>query len=204
MEMDPRAFARLSVEDLPIPPDVKIDRTWPPILIDIADRIGAYEALVICDAFAGRELYVPADPRKSPFRGLISQKSVEIMAHCYRRERIAIPAGSDTILSAKRQGVIAAIRAGTLTVVGGARILRSARRHISRLVNQTSEGVGYAPTKLPEPRVLVALRQAALVAVDALRVAGAPVGLIESTSVKIIDIFFRDSAVGEEDRNGDA
>ena len=43
-----------------------------------------------------------------------------------------------------------------------------------------------------------------LVTVDALRVAGAPVGLIESTSVKIIDIFFRDSAVGEEDRNGDA
>lgn len=175
-----------------------IDPTWPAMLIDIADRIGAYEALLICDTFAGQEIYVPLNPKKSPFRGLISESNVKIMAQCFGRERLCIPTGSDTILAVKRQGIIAAIRAGTLTVVGGARILRMARRHISRLVNQTPEGIGYEPTNLPEPRVLIALRQAAEIAVDALRKAGAQFDLIESTSTKIVDVFFRDPTAPDE------
>jgi len=196
--MDPRAFARLTAYDIPIPRDAMIDPCWPELLADIADRIGAYEALLIVDAFAGRELYIPLDPLRSPFVGLIRMKSVIAMANAYGRERLPIPTGSETILKAKRQGIIASIRAGGLNVVQGARILRMARRHVSRLVNQTDEGVGYEPIKLPEPRILVALREAALIAANALRDAGAAFDVVEATSTKIVDIFFRDPTAPDE------
>ena len=186
-----RSCAFLSIEDLPIPEGVEADSTWPPILAELADHVGAYDALLICDAFAGRELYIPIDPQLSPLRGLISDSNCTLIAHVYGRERLPIPTGRNTILRAKRAGVISAIRSGELTVVRGAAILRMARRHLSRLVNQTNEGVGVQPTALPEPRVLVALRHAARIASDALRSLGASSALIAETSRKILDLWFR-------------
>lgn len=188
---DKRILSRLTLEDLPIPRDVRVHDCWPSTLVEMADHIGAYDALCVVEAFPGREVYIPMDAKLSPFRGLISDENVKVMSHVYGRERLPIPTGSDTLLHAKRQGVIAAIRAGRLSVVRGASILRMARRHISRLVNKTDEGVGYAPIDIPEPRLLVALREAAKIAAEQLRALSAPADAVEATTTKILDIFFK-------------
>ncbi|RQW45310.1 hypothetical protein [Novosphingobium sp. LASN5T] len=188
---DKRILSRLTLEDLPIPPDIKVHEYWPPLLAEMADHIGAYDTLRVVDAFAGRDVYFPMDVERSPFTQVIGREKATILSHVYGRERLPIPTGSDTLLHAKRQGVIAAIRAGRLSVVQGASILRMARRHVSRLVNKTDEGIGYAPIDLPEPRVLVALREAAQIAAEQLRALSAPFDAVEATTTKILDIFFK-------------
>lgn len=199
--IDKRILSRLTFEDLPIPPDARVHECWPPLLSEMADHIGAYDTLRVVEAFPGREVYIPINPENSPFRGLLGDETVKVMSHVYGRERLPIPVGSDTLLHAKRQGVIAAIRAGRLSVVRGAAILRMARRHLSRLVNQTDEGFGYAPIELPEPRLLIALREAAEIAAEQLRALAAPFDAVETTTAKILDIFFKPRTSNERARD---
>lgn len=133
----PRTFRP---DDIAIPPDAKPHESWPPMMLEMAAHIGPYDTLRIVDAFAGQEVYVPLDAKRSPFTDLIGVDKAAVLAHVYGRERLPIPTGRNALLRARRQGVIAAIRAHRLTVVEGAAILRMARRHLSRLVNQTNEG----------------------------------------------------------------
>ncbi|QCI93243.1 hypothetical protein [Novosphingobium sp. EMRT-2] len=133
----PRTFRP---EDIPIPPDAKPHESWPPMMLEMAAHIGPYDTLRLVDAFAGQEVYIPMDAGRSPFVEIVGSDKAAILSHVYGRERLPIPTGRNALLRARRQGVIAAIRAGRLTVVEGAAILRMARRHLSRLVNQTDEG----------------------------------------------------------------
>ena len=182
---------RLTPEDLPIPPEARVHECWPPMLAEMADHIGAYDTLRVVDAFAGRDVYFPLDVERSPFIQVIGQEKASILSHVYGRERLPIPAGHDTLLHVKRQSIISTIRSGRLSVMQGAAILRTSRRYLSRLVNQTDEGVGYAPIDIPEPRVLVALREAAKIAAEQLRALSAPADAVETTTTKILDIFFK-------------
>lgn len=182
---------RLTPEDLPIPHDVRVHENWPPFLAEMADHIGAYDTLRVVDAFAGRDVYFPMDVERSPFTQVIGREQASILSHVYGRERLPIPAGYDILCHAKRQSIIATIRAGRLNVARGASILRVSRRYLSRLVNQTDDGVGYAPIEIPEPRVFVALREAAKIAAEQLRALSAPADAVEATTTKILDIFFK-------------
>lgn len=136
-----------------IPPDAKPHKSWPPLMLEMAAHIGAYDTLRVVDAFAGRQVYVSADPQCNPFVDVISPEKCVIISHVYRRERLEIPTGRNALLRARRQGVIAAIHAGKLTVLEGAAMLRMSRRHLSRLVNHTAEGTDAEPVPvLVRPR----------------------------------------------------
>lgn len=140
-------------DDIPLPADAKPHASWPPMMLEMAAHIGAYDTLRIVDAFAGQDVYVPLDVRRSPFTEIVGAEKAAVLAHVYGRERLPIPAGRNALLRARRQGVIAAIRAHRMTVVEGAAILRMARRHLSRLVNQTDEGTESEPVPvLDRPR----------------------------------------------------
>ena len=143
----PRTF---KPDDIPIPADVKPHASWPPMMLEMAAHIGPYDTLRIVDAFAGQEVYVPLDARRSPFTDIVGTDKAAVLAHVYGRERLPIPTGRNALLRARRQGVIAAIRAHRMTVVEGAAILRTARRHLSRLVNQSDEGTDAEPVPILE------------------------------------------------------
>lgn len=151
----PRSFRP---EDLPIPEDARPHRTWPPIMLEMAAHIGPYDTLRIVDAFAGQDVYVPKDERRSPFRDIVGPAKVAVLASIYARQRIPIPVARGPLLRARRQGIIAAIRVGQMTVAEGAAILRMNRRHVSRLINQTDEGLDTEPAlvlpSVTDPRQL--------------------------------------------------
>lgn len=133
-----------------IPTDAKPHASWPPLMLDMAAHIGPYATLCIVDAFAGRQIYIPIDAKLNPFTDIIGSEKAAVLSHVYGCERLEIPTGRNALLRARRQGVIAAIRAGRLTVVEGAAMLRMARRHLSRLVNQSDEGTDAEPVPILE------------------------------------------------------
>lgn len=187
------------IEDFAIPRDARPQDNWPPILLELAAHIGAYNALKLADVFSGREVYVPLDASRSPFHGIIPTDCVETMSFVYGRERLPIPAGRWPQEFAIRQGVIAAIRAGRLSVCQAAASLRLTRRYLSRVINQTDEGFGYEPVELPEPRLLVALRSAADCAAIWLGELGASETDIEEAKASIIAIFSDFQPTGGQD-----
>lgn len=143
----PRTFRP---EDIPIPPDAQPHESWPPIMLDMAAHIGAYDTLRLVDAFAGQDVYVPITAWRSPFTDIVGSEKAAVLSHVYGRECLPIPTGRNALLRARRQGVIAAIRANRLTVSEGAAILRMNRRYLSELVNQTDEGTDAVPAPLLE------------------------------------------------------
>lgn len=146
----PRTFR---IEDVPIPPDVKAYPNWPASMLEMAAHIGAYATLLLVDAFAGQDVYVPLDPKRSPFTDIVGAEKAGIIAHVYGRERLPIPTGRNPLLRARRQGVIAAARAGKISKKEGAAILRTPRAHFSHLINQTDEGTDAMPVaELVRPR----------------------------------------------------
>lgn len=114
-------------------------------MCEMAAHIGAYEVLLICQERGGDEVYIPGDAERNPFRALIGVRKAAILSSVYRRETVAIPTARYAISVARRAPIIAAARAGELTVADLARILRVRRAYASRLVNQTDEGEATAP-----------------------------------------------------------
>lgn len=141
----------LRPEDIPIPADARADAGWPPLMLDMAAHIGAYDTLRIVDAFAGQDVYMPIDPARCPFLPIVGEAKAATLAHVYGRERLPIPSGRNALMKARRAGIIALIRARRMTVVDGAAILRMPRRHLSTLVNRADEAVDAAPAVLPRP-----------------------------------------------------
>jgi hypothetical protein len=143
----PRTFRS---EDIPIPPDAKPHASWPPTMLEMAAHIGPYHTLLIVDAFAGQEVYIPVDASRSPFTSIVGSEKAAILSHVYGRERLPIPVGRNSILRARRQGVIALIREKRISVKEAAAILRMKRSYLSYLVNQTDEGTDSQATPLLE------------------------------------------------------
>jgi hypothetical protein len=138
----------LRPEDVPIPRDVKAHPKWPPMMLEMAAHIGAYATLLIVEAFAGQDVYVPRNPSTSPFVDIVGRDKAEILSHVYGCEKLPIPTGRNALLHARRQTVIAAIRAGTMGVGEGAALMRMRRSHMSHLVNKTREGTSAEPVAL--------------------------------------------------------
>lgn len=177
------------LDDIPLPKAVFRDEAWPTIIEEIADHIGDAEALRIADVFANGQIYIPSDPSNSPFRGVISEKSVEKMAFVFGRERLQLP--SDAIVRRiKKHLVISSVRAGKINVSSGAVISQTPRRHFSNNVHQTDEWKEYAPADVPEPRIIVALRRASEIAGEALTARGAPGTEVQTVTNRIMGLWF--------------
>lgn len=143
--------------ELAIPEDVQPGRGWSRFMLEMAAHIGPYATLLLCDRFGGREIYVPADADKSPFVAVIGEERAAIVARVYRRERIAIPTARYALNRARRGAILAAVRAGSLTVTQAARMLGLRRDYVSTLKNAGDEGVGVAPAPIArkhDPRQL--------------------------------------------------
>lgn len=136
------------LDELPIPADVAVDAGWPESMREMADYIGAYDTLRVSEALGGEEIYIAHDPARSPLRDVLDAEKVEVIARVYGGSRYAVPTASRLLRSVRRAGIIAAVRAGTLTGADAARICRTSRTHMAYLVNQTAEGRGAAPAGL--------------------------------------------------------
>ncbi len=140
-------------EDLPIPIDAKAHRSWPPIMLEIAAHIGAYDTLRLVDAYAGQRLYVPIDASRSRLGELIGSEKAAIMSQVFGVETLLIPSGRRPLERARRAGVIALVRTKKMTVSEAAALLRMAPRHLTTLINKTDEGTDAEPLlTLERPR----------------------------------------------------
>lgn len=105
-------------------------------MLELADHIGAYDTLRLCEAFGGQELYVAADPARSPFAAVIGAEKAAILAHALHGNVLAVPTARYALAEAKRAPLIEAARAGSITVAEVARRLGLRRDYVSRLVNR--------------------------------------------------------------------
>lgn len=144
------AWRRLSgqlprLDELPIPPDVKVGPGWTGQMIEMADHIGAYATLRIVAAHGGETVYVPNGMEDySPFANLLSREQRNIFARVYGANRISIPVGRTALNRARRAVVIAAVRASKLTGAEAQQIIGTSRSYVAHLVHHTDEGMDKA------------------------------------------------------------
>jgi len=168
-----RVLPRL--HDLPIPSNIKVDVScWGDRMREMADHIGARAVLLISDRFGGQEFDMPKRKELCPFLDVVGEKKAEILAYVFGGERLSIPVARKAIARARRAGVIAAARAGQVTVSQAAIIAGTSRCYMSHLINHTDEGTDCDPIELVEPRLARLLGDAAEIASDALAEVGAP------------------------------
>jgi hypothetical protein len=149
--MRPRTLPDASA--YPIPADIVPGKGWSPAMLEMATHIGARATLAISERFGGEEIRVPIDPKRNPFRALIGAERAERLSAVYGGERIAIPMATVALAVARRGPLVAAVRAGRLSVTDLARALGMRRDSASKLVNATSEGIGATPAAIGEPAV---------------------------------------------------
>lgn len=137
-----------SIADFPIPRDIAPGPGWSAQMVEMAGHIGAYETLMLCDKLGGQEFYVPVDPAQSPFLPLLGARKAKALTWVYRQCRITIPKADYAIRRARRAGIVAAARAGMMTVSDAARIMGVRRPYASKLVHATDEGIAAAPVSL--------------------------------------------------------
>lgn len=141
------------LHELPIPDDVKPDKRWSPLMLEMAAHIGPAATLRFCDALGGREIRVSPHVDRRQFEGVLSDEEAARFTHAFSRERLNVPVASRAILAARRAPVLAAVRAGKLTIGEAAAICHTPRNYISQLVNRTTEGTDAAPiVALPSVR----------------------------------------------------
>lgn len=144
------------LDDLPIPPNVKIGPGWTGQMREMADHIGAFATLRICAAFGGQQLYIARDPAASPFKDVVSADAVHTVASVYNGNRLLIPVARTAITRARRAAVIAMVRAGDLSGADAARIIGTSRSYLAHLVNATDEGLdigGEPRADVPSPQL---------------------------------------------------
>lgn len=176
--------------DLPIPSEAQVQDFWPDQLKELADFVGPYHALRIVDRLGGRQVRIPTERVEgSVFRQALPREVADELTQAYAGCEMELPVARSALDYARRQPLIAAVRAGKITVRTAAIILGSARTYVSQLVNRTDEGVGHEPIVLPEPGRLTALRQAAEMAAHWLTEAGATEAQIDEAREGIVGLF---------------
>lgn len=139
-----------STAALQIPDDIKAGEGWPPQMVEMSDHIGAKATLQLVERFGGQDLYIPKDPHSGKIAGsirdAIGAKATETLCKVYGSEKLAVPVARTVLDRARRHDLIAAVRAGDISVSAAARILGSKRNYVSFLVNHTSEGMEIEPT----------------------------------------------------------
>lgn len=133
------------LHDLPIPDNVKPDKRWSPLMLEMAAHIGPAATLRFCDALGGREIRVSPRHDRRQFEGVLSDEEAARFTHAFSRERLNVPVATNAILAARRAGVLAAVRANKLTIGEAAVICRTPRNYISQLVNRSDEGTDATP-----------------------------------------------------------
>lgn len=139
----------LGYEELPIPEDAGTGEGWTNRMLEMADHIGAYRTLQLCDVFGGMRIYIPKDPEKGKTYGrrgsivdVVGIGTAAKLSAIYGSEYFHFPTAKLAINRAKRAPILAAVRAGELECAAAARMLRTKRSYVSHLVNQTDEGAG--------------------------------------------------------------
>jgi len=136
VKLDP--LARL--EDLPIPSDVQPTRLWTGQMLEMAAHIGPHATLLLIDRLGGQAFRVPMDPGRNRMITIIGEPKARIMSRVYGGNHIQLPRGRAAVDEARRGPIIAAIRAGGLTIADGVAILRTTRTRLSWIVNHSDEG----------------------------------------------------------------
>jgi hypothetical protein len=167
--------ARLRLSDFPIPANVEPDDSWPQQMVEIAGQIGARAALLFCEAFGGKSVYVPQ--RCTPVAGqhliqAIGQRATLSLIGAYGGTRLAVPKAGAAIARARRRSVLAHVRAGTFNVSTAATILGVTRNYAGWLVNHSGEAAGIDPEPLPLPREQRLVSAVAALVSKRLRAAG--------------------------------
>lgn len=140
------ADRRPCLHDLPIPQDVQPSHYWTDVMRELADHIGPYATMLLVDALGGTDPCIPRTTENSRYAPIIGEEKAKILHDIYGRERLQLPVASGALRHARRAGVIAAIRAGTLSLTEAAAIRgMGSRSYISHLVNHTDEGSGLRP-----------------------------------------------------------
>jgi hypothetical protein len=135
------APVRRSLHDLPIPLDVQPGKYWTEVMLELSAHIGPYATLVLVDALGGTDPYIPVCTVDSKYAPIIGEEKAAILHKVYGLERLQLPVAGDALRHARRAGVLAAIRAGDLTLTEAAKIRdMGSRAYISYLLNHTGEG----------------------------------------------------------------
>lgn len=130
----------VTLDDLPIPKDARVTSKWPAQMVEMADHIGAYDTLRVIERFGGQQVWIAADPERNLLRAVLDARKTRLMSEIYRSNELELPTGKAALAEARRASVIASVRNGDMTVRAAAKLLRTARTYVSRLVNQTDEG----------------------------------------------------------------
>jgi hypothetical protein len=99
------------LDDLPIPRDVRPGKGWSPSMVEMADHIGAYDVLRICEVYGGQDIYISVDPARNVLRDIIGPEKARILSFAYCREMFPMPTGNRALYRARRAGVVALARA---------------------------------------------------------------------------------------------
>lgn len=144
---------RRSLHDLPIPTDVQPSKYWTDVMMELSAHIGPYATLLLVDTLGGTDPCIPRSADNSRYAPIIGEAKAAILHQVYGRERLQLPVASDALRHARRAGVIAAIRVGTMSLTEAAKIRdMGSRTYISHLVNKTSEGRDTAPLAITKGR----------------------------------------------------
>lgn len=162
------------LSDIPIPPNIRPDESWPPSLVEVADHVGAYNALLLVERFGGDRFRVASDYKLSPLFAIWPPSVVEHFHFNFAHELFWVPTAKTALNRARRGAVLAAVRAGTLTGNDAAVILETSRRQVGTMLHYYGEGLDSAPIALPEPALRALARDAAAVAAAAMHEAGVP------------------------------
>jgi hypothetical protein len=138
-----------SLSAIPIPADVEPGPGWCAMMREMANHIGARATLMIVERHGGESLYIPADASKNPFLPLIGAQKAKALSWVYRRETITIPTARYALARARRAPILAAARAGDITVGDAARALGVRRDYASKLLNKSDEGTTARPITRP-------------------------------------------------------
>lgn len=134
-----------TIDDLAIPTDVRVTKKWTEQMREMAAHIGAYRTLLVIDALGGQSIDIPSDPANNRMAAVIGDEGAIIMSRIYGGNRLWVPVGRPALNEARRAGIIAAIRAGKMTIAEAAPILKTSRSYLGYLVNNTDEGEEVEP-----------------------------------------------------------
>ncbi len=149
MKLDPPVL----IHDLPIPEDAQPTRLWTGQMLEMAAHIGAYATLQLVDRVGGQSILIPMDPARNRLVDVIGTEKTAIVSRVYGGNFLSVPVGHAALSEARRAPVIAAIRAGQLTINAAVPILRLSRTTISAIVNHSDEGTGAVQAiALPRPK----------------------------------------------------
>ena len=145
-----------TLNDLPIPEDVRPGPGWTGQMLEMADHIGPYATLLLVERFAGQNIYVPKDPARGRLTEVIGRDKAAVISRVYACNRLEIPRARKALGRAGRGPIGAIARKGDMTVAEAAVRAGTTRTFMSYLVNRTDEGedgLQWTPPRRPaDPR----------------------------------------------------